>query len=53
LNGKINGKGILFFVDGSKYDGEFKDNEIHGYGEYYWEDGKIYKGNWVSNKTCG
>jgi len=32
------------FADGSKYTGEFLDNEISGFGDYYWSDGKIYKG---------
>jgi len=42
VHGKKNGKGTLHFADGSRYEGEFLDNEISGYGEYYWSDGKIY-----------
>ena len=44
---------MLRFADGSKYEGEFCDNEIEGQGVYYWPDGKIYKGEWEMNKMNG
>lgn len=49
----MNGKGTLQFADGSKYVGNFVDNEICGYGEHYWNDGKTYKGQWKLNKMNG
>ena len=42
--GKKSGQGILHFADGSRYEGEFLDNEISGVGKYFWYDGKIYSG---------
>ena len=41
MNGKKHGNGELFFTDGSKYVGDFFDNEIQGYGEYTWTDNKV------------
>ena len=41
MNGKKHGNGELFFWDGSKYVGDFLDNEIQGYGEYTWTDNKV------------
>ena len=37
------------FGDGSKYDGNFQFNDIHGYGIYEWPDGKKYEGDWCRN----
>ena len=38
---------------GSKYEGEFYDNDIEGTGEYSWPDGILYKGDWKKNKMHG
>ena len=40
---KKKGKELLF-IDGSKYNGEFKNNLMNGVGEYRWPNGKIYNG---------
>ena len=34
VDGAKNGKGILTFSDGSTYEGEFRNNCLHGYGIY-------------------
>lgn len=39
---KITGKGILYWPDGRKYDGEFHNNNMHGKGIYTWPDGRKY-----------
>jgi hypothetical protein len=61
-NGKKNGRGILDFSDGSKYEGnkiiinnsgEFVDNNIEGSGIYIWPDKRVYKGQWKNNKMHG
>ena len=41
-----NGLGVYTFADGSKYSGEFVNNEYHGMGKFEWFDGKVYEGNW-------
>ncbi len=35
---------MLIFADGSRYEGEFSSNDIHGEGTYAWPDKRIYKG---------
>ena len=35
----MNGKGIFYFNNGDKYDGEFKDDTINGKGILYFKDG--------------
>jgi hypothetical protein len=39
--------------DGSKYEGEWKDNNLHGYGIYYFNDNKIFKGEFRNNMMNG
>ena len=36
-----------------QYDGEFNDNQFHGYGTYEWLDGRKYEGQWVNGKMEG
>ncbi|CAD8129329.1 unnamed protein product [Paramecium sonneborni] len=44
---------ILNFADGSRYDGEFFQNDLHGEGTYIWPDNRVYKGQWKNNKMHG
>lgn len=39
--------------EGSKYVGEFHNNEIEGWGRYDWPDGRAYCGQWMDNKMHG
>ena len=39
MDDKIDGKGILYFSDGKKYDGDWKDNKRSGKGILYWPSG--------------
>jgi len=32
--------------DGSTYEGDFFENNIHGMGIYTWADGRRYNGQW-------
>ena len=34
------GHGTFTWLDGNKYEGEFKANNIEGYGRYVWVDGR-------------
>lgn len=38
------GYGIIKFADGATYEGEFRNNMLHGKGKYVWKDGKMYDG---------
>ena len=42
----MNGKGILIWPDGKKFQGEFKDDLREGFGRIEWPDGKIFEGLW-------
>ena len=40
------GMGEFRWADGSTYNGQFRDNNIHGKGEYVWSDMRKYDGEW-------
>ncbi len=40
------GKGIMTYLDGSKYDGEWKEGQRYGEGTLTYEDGAKYEGEW-------
>eukprot|EP00331_Platyophrya_macrostoma_P016829 CAMPEP_0176466106 /NCGR_PEP_ID=MMETSP0127-20121128/37690_1 /TAXON_ID=938130 /ORGANISM="Platyophrya macrostoma, Strain WH" /LENGTH=328 /DNA_ID=CAMNT_0017859201 /DNA_START=25 /DNA_END=1012 /DNA_ORIENTATION=- len=39
--------------DGSRYQGEFRENNIDGHGVYEWADGRRFEGEWKDNKMEG
>ena len=41
------GKGILVKVDGSIYEGYWKNNKFNGKGRKIYSDGGIYEGDWL------
>ena len=47
------GIGKFNWADGSKFEGEFLKNNIHGQGTYCWSDGRMYTGEWRDNKMHG
>ena len=52
--GNIEGNGYLIYLNGSKYDGAWKDNKRDGFGEYIEYDGNsIYKGYWQNDVKHG
>ena len=53
LNGKKDGVGYYKWLDGSSYEGEWKENKLDGNGIYKFKDGSIYKGEWKRNRMCG
>ena len=44
---------MFVWGDGSTYNGEFLENNIHGNGKYVWKDGRVYVGEWKFNKMDG
>ena len=52
-NGKKEGYGVLTWLDGSKYEGEFKNDMAEGNGFASWVDGAIYDGHWHQGKQEG
>ena len=51
--GQHNGKGLCRYVDGSVYDGEWKDGKRHGQGQYTFANGVLYRGGWESDQMHG
>jgi len=47
------GKGTLFYVDGDRYEGEWKDGRMHGKGAYHYSNGDKYEGEWKEDKRHG
>jgi hypothetical protein len=44
---------VFTWGDGSRYEGEFVHNNIHGKGVYKWGDDRQYTGDWKDNKMDG
>jgi len=51
--GKRNGKGKMYYPDGSIYDGQWADNQRNGQGNYTYANGDVYEGIWVNNLRHG
>jgi len=48
--GNLNGKGRFEYLDGSIYEGMWKDNKKHGQGQMIESDGlSIYNGEWLND----
>ena len=45
-NGKLNGKGIMTYADGTIYEGNFKDGLEHGFGTVEYSNGDSFIGEW-------
>ena len=48
-----NGPGTETYVDGSSYEGVFKDGTPHGQGTYTWSNGQKYVGEFKEGKPHG
>jgi hypothetical protein len=44
---------MMKFSDGSHYEGDFHDDQTHGYGKYIWGNKKEYEGQWEFNVMHG
>lgn len=52
-HGRKDGKGILFKVDGSLYEGYWKADKAHGRGRSIHASGEMYNGEWKYDKKHG
>jgi len=56
-NGKYHGKGIQYFENGDKYEGEFIKDKKSGFGKFFWNQepwkGDLFEGHWENNKRNG
>ena len=46
----LDGFGVWFFGNGTKFSGKFKDDMVHGKGTFYKKDGNLVSGNWEFDK---
>ena len=46
-------KGIYCWADGRRYEGGWKDSNMHGKGQYTWKDGRYYEGDYFNDKKHG
>ena len=53
LKKKIEGKGILKFIDGRLYEGDFKNEKVEGKGIMNSYFGVVYEGDFKKNKFEG
>ena len=54
VRGKKEGKGICYYKNGDKYDGNFKDDKKEGKGSFFYnEKGEIYQGNFANDYPNG
>lgn len=53
VNGKICGRGTLWYRNGCVYIGQFENNKLHGVGNYTHPAGKIYAGEFRDNHPEG
>jgi hypothetical protein len=44
------GKGIFYYVDGNKYEGDWENDKKEGKRTFYNVNGNRYEGNWKDNK---
>ena len=48
-NGYSEGKGIYYYNDGDRYEGEHKNGKAEGKGIYYYHNGERYEGDYKDN----
>ena len=53
INSKKEGKGIFYYNNGAKYEGEYKNDLRNGKGIFYYKEGHIYDGEWENDKKHG
>ena len=47
------GRGILYFADGGRYEGDFVDGKMQGRGLRVWSNGTRYEGEWRNDMANG
>ena len=52
-DGSPNGKGVMKWTDGRKYEGELKNGRENGHGVFTWKDGTRYEGGFEDGVMSG
>jgi MORN repeat len=53
VSGAPDGEGVMTWLDGRKYTGQFRDGKMDGRGILIYPDGKVEKGLWKDDKFVG
>lgn len=53
FDGDDNGRGIITWASGDRYEGNFRDGKRHGQGIRTWPSGARYEGRFVADKADG
>ena len=53
LTNDKDGKGIMYYKNGNKYEGEWKNDKKEGKGLFYWNNGDRYEGEWKNDNIEG
>ena len=53
LTSDKDGKGIMYYKNGNKYEGEWKNDKKEGKGLFYWNNGDRYEGEWKNDNIEG
>lgn len=52
--GKKHGKGVMHYLDGTRYEGQWQNDKRHGKGTLYYSNGSIcYRGDWQNDMRHG
>ena len=43
------GVGTLTLTNGERYEGEFREDQLHGRGKFYAMDGTVHSGTWLND----
>lgn len=43
----------MIWPDGKQYEGDWKNNQMHGKGTFKWPDGRVYVGEYLEDKKHG
>ncbi len=49
----MEGRGVLIYANGARYEGEFKQDKYHGIGTLYFHDGSVFSGLWFEGIKNG
>ena len=47
VDGKLSGKGTVWYANGDQYQGELRGGKMHGRGKYRYAGGDWYEGDWI------
>ena len=53
MDDKRDGKGIVTYVTGERYEGMLRNGQREGFGIYYYSGGEVYIGMWSNDLKHG